>query len=73
MLERELNLAHSLFRVQVPKRRTSPACRSENDEAGGVMIESAFRKDDLHSLLLNSRQVLKTEMTVGQWVSDACQ
>ena len=54
------------------KGRASQACRSEKDDAGGVTTESAFRKDDVHSLLLNSRQVLQTEMTVGQWVSDAC-
>jgi hypothetical protein len=74
MLERELNLAYSLFRVQVPKGRSAQACRSQKDDnSGGVATESAFRKDDVHSLLLNSRQFLQTEMTVGQWVSDACQ
>ena len=73
MLERELNLAYSLFRVQVPKGRSAQACRSEKDNSGGVTTKSAFRKDDVHSLLLNSRQFLQTEMTVGQWVSNACQ
>ena len=73
MLERELNLTHSLFRVQVSKGRSAQACRSEKDNSGGVTTESAFRKDDVHGLLLNSLQFLQTEMTVGQWVSDAGQ
>jgi hypothetical protein len=73
MLEHELNLTHSLFQVQVPKGRASKACtRSEKDDAGDVTIESTFPKDDVHSLLLNSRQVLQAEMTVSKWVSDAC-
>ena len=73
MLERELNLTRSLFRVQVPKGRSAQVCRSKKDNSDGVTTESTFRKDDVHSLLLNSRQFLQTKMTVGQWVSDACQ
>jgi hypothetical protein len=73
MLERELYLSYSLFRVQVPKGRAAQARRSEKDSSGGITTESAFRKDDVHSLLLNSRQFLQTEMTIGQGVSDACQ
>jgi hypothetical protein len=73
MLERELDLAYSLFRVQVPKGRAAQACRSEKESSGGVTPKSAFRKDDVHSLLLNSHQFLQTEVTIGQGVSDACQ